>query len=212
MLHAQARIYVCNNCLTFVSMKLFRFAPVLMLLLQCSPQQPVKPDQTHQTGTPALSDTLPVATTPADTKGYAIQLLEEKTRVSDDGPVNACLDSLKSANPAVRNFYWKVLRVILRDSDGALSETLGSRLIDLLQRNPQEFVAQYEICDMTIRAKCTSFMGYENFMEEVPEQAIDEKFGKLKSGCKNCSADQTEILDDICQEIKKAVRWYRKNE
>ena len=192
-------------------MKSLYFVPVFVLLVQCSPPQPVNPNQTQQPAPPVLPDTLPVTTTPTDTRAYANQLLEEKTGVSDDGPVNACLDSLKSANPAVRNFYWKVFRIILRDSDGALSETLGSRLIDLIHRNTQEFIVQYEVCDMTIRAKCTSFMAYENYMEDTGEKEIDETFSRLKTGCKNCSAAQIQTLDDICREIKKTVQWYRKN-
>lgn len=193
-------------------MKLLLFVPLLLLTVQCSPPQPVNPIQTNPPDNPVLTDTIPVVSTPTDTRAFAVQILEDKASVQDNDPVNACLDSLKSADPAVRNFYWKVFRVILRDSDGALSETLGSRLIELLHRNTQEFVAQYEICDMTIRAQCTSFMAYEKWMDEATEQAIDDEFRSLKADCKNCLAEQTVTLDDICREIKKTIRWYRKKE
>lgn len=194
-------------------MKLALFVSLFILTVQCtSPPPPAKPQEDASSDLPVATDTIEVVTISADTRAYATQLLEEKAKVSDDGPIEACLDSLYSKDPAVRNFYWKVLRVILRDSDGALSETLGARLLALMQSNPMEFAAQYDLCEATIRAKCTSFMAYEKFMNETPENAVDEVFRTLKSDCKNCQTAQLETLDDICREIKKGIRWYRNNE
>jgi hypothetical protein len=71
-----------------------------------------------------------------DTKAFGDKVLKGLVTVSDDELTFACMDSLTSNNAQTRSFYWEVFKVILKQSDGALSEVVGANAYAFLQKYP----------------------------------------------------------------------------
>lgn len=63
-------------------------------------------------------------------------IYQEKIIPSDDSLTFSVIDSMLCYNKENRNFYWKVVTNILKKSDGALSEALGSKIKNIFENQP----------------------------------------------------------------------------
>ena len=65
--------------------------------------------------------------------------MNDELRPSDNFITFRILDSLTSPNKQTRKYYLPVFNKILRQSDGALSEVMGTPIIEFLKQYPTDF-------------------------------------------------------------------------
>jgi hypothetical protein len=142
-----------------------------------------------------------------DTKVFANKLLRGLAKVSDDTPTFACMDSLTSNNVETRDFYWQVFQVILKKSDGALSEVVGGYLLAYLQKYPDEFAKKYSKLNKELKSQCVHFAAYEySFSDE------NDKKNQIKAPvCEQCNSKENGVLDTFFKEISVEVEEIRKD-
>jgi hypothetical protein len=136
-----------------------------------------------------------------DTNEFANKVLMGLAKVSDDNPTFACMDSLVSNNVKTRDFYWQVFQVILKKSDGALSESVGSYLITYLQKYPKEFAKRYSKLNNERQSKCVHFAAYEYYFSEESEK----KIVTIKQSCENCNSKEKSIMEKFLKEISAEI-------
>jgi uncharacterized membrane-anchored protein YjiN (DUF445 family) len=138
----------------------------------------------------------------AKIKKYAQQILENKIYPSDDDETFGCMNQLFTENQKDLNLYFNVFRVIVKKSDGALSEVVGQYILNFLKSNPDFFIKQYSEFDSEEKNRFTGFMAYEFYFSETDYKAeIDEFFTKVSNGIK--SESETRILTEIKESVKK---------
>jgi hypothetical protein len=101
-----------------------------------------------------------------NTKLHADSILADNIIPMDDEATFACMDSLMSVNPETRNFYFKVMRVIVSKSDGALSEMVGVKLKKYLELFAYEFFENYKTLLNIEKESFVSFIGREFYLSE----------------------------------------------
>lgn len=74
-----------------------------------------------------------------NSRTIAEQFMNDELQPSDNYVTFRILDSLTSANKNIRKYYLPVFNKILKQSDGALSEAMGTPIIEYLKKYPTEF-------------------------------------------------------------------------
>lgn len=116
------------------------------------------------------------------------------------------MDSLSSKNVKTRNFFFKVFIKILDKTDGALSEAVGSYVLQYIERYPEEFLNRTNKIDKKYFDKFAHFSGYElGFSEDYGKSWLDS----LTSRCLNCDSNEFKKLNtfkEIAQETINEVK------
>jgi hypothetical protein len=163
--------------------------------------------------TESLSQTIKVSETEKDKtveidtakiKKYAQQILDNKIYPSDDNETFECINQLFAENQKDINFYFNVFRVIVKKSDGALSEAIGQYVMSFLRSNPDFFIEKYSEFDSDEKNKFVGFMAYEFYFSETDYKTeINEYFAKVSNGIK--SESETKTKTKILTEMKESV-------
>jgi hypothetical protein len=74
-----------------------------------------------------------------NSRTIAERFMNDELRPSDNYITFRILDSLTSPNKNTRKYYLPVFNKILIQADGALSEVMGTPIIELLKKYPTEF-------------------------------------------------------------------------
>ncbi|MEP1032062.1 hypothetical protein [Ekhidna sp.] len=74
-----------------------------------------------------------------DSRTIAERIMNDELQPADNFITFRILDSLTSTNKQTRKYYLPVFNKILKQSDGALSEVMGTPIINLLKQYPTEF-------------------------------------------------------------------------
>ncbi len=131
--------------------------------------------------------------------------------LSNDTEVLSLLDSLKAKDKTSRPFYFKVITLSKKKSDGYYSEGLGHTGYNYVVHNTQEFVSYFENkqChtdnDLATWADIVilEFSIRRNGSYDKP--IVDDYINKLKSNCKDCSTAQKEIINKFGFTLK--AKW-----
>lgn len=81
----------------------------------------------------------------SELKQYALNVLAGKQDPSDNLFTFAMYDSLCSPNMETRKFYYSVFAYSLPKADGAVSESLGSYIINYMDKYPAEALTNYQL-------------------------------------------------------------------
>ena len=74
-----------------------------------------------------------------DSQTIAELFINDDLQPSDNFITFRVLDSLTSSNKQTRKYYLPVFNKILKQSDGALSEVIGTPIVEFLKQYPTEF-------------------------------------------------------------------------
>ncbi len=183
------------------------------ILLSCNSKTEKKAELKKPISTESLSQNIKVSeieknnTVEIDTakiKKYAIQILENKVYPSDDDETFECINQLFAENQKDLNFYFKVFRVIVKKSDGALSEAIGQYVMSFLRSNPDFFIEKYSKFNSDEKNKFIGFMAYEFYFSETDYKTeISEFFAKVSNEIKSKSESKTKILSEIKESVTK---------
>lgn len=135
---------------------------------------------------------------------YAQQILENKIVPSDNDETFECLNQLFVENQKDLNFYFNVFRVIVKKSDGALSEVIGQYIIRFLRSNPDFFIEKYSKFDSDEKDEFIGFMAYEFcFSDKDYKTEISDFFAEVSTGIKSKSESKTKILSEMQELVTK---------
>ncbi len=117
---------------------------------------------------------------------YAKLILENKINPSDNVETFQCLKQLYTTNKNDLEFYFKVFRVIVKKSDGALSEIMATEIMDFMKFNPAFFIENYLKFDTNEKNRFIGFMAYEFYlMDPNSKKEMNEYFLSINSKIKS---------------------------
>ena len=127
--------------------------------------------------------------------------------VSDDTNTFAFLDSVLTNNLETRHFYLFVFNSVLRVTDGALSESIGSECKAYLEKYPCDFIAiKSNKLYLENYKKWIDFAAFEFYFNQDPIGAINKSIDTLKlkvqTDCKNQLAELENIRTKLIEFIK----------
>ena len=206
-----------NRVYTDVANNMKKLLQILFLtqfiLLSCNSKTEKKAELKKPVSTESLSQTIKVSETEKDKtveidtakiKKYAQQILDNKIYPSDDNETFECINQLFAENQKDINFYFNVFRVIVKKSDGALSEAIGQYVMSFLRSNPDFFIEKYSEFDSDEKNKFVGFMAYEFYFSETDYKTeINEYFAKVSNGIK--SESETKTKTKFLTELKESV-------
>ncbi|MES2779747.1 MAG: hypothetical protein V4651_07580 [Bacteroidota bacterium] len=143
--------------------------------------------------------------------------LGNKWNLRNDNTALALLDSLTAKNKQSRPFYFKVVTLMYKKSDGYFSEALGLAGKEYIENNTKEFIANfdYKNCftnkDLTTWADIVILEFSLSGQGEYNKSIIDSYIKKLKSNCKECSPTQKENIHKFGLTLQNEWRKFMKN-
>lgn len=109
-------------------------------------------------------------------------------KLSDNEATFSILDSLTTQNKETRPFYYAIFTKVMQESDGALSEVVGSYGQKYAETFAKEF---YENLDNEAYRSSydnwVGFIGYEILMAIDPMKALDSFLSIQQQNCEECS-------------------------
>jgi hypothetical protein len=134
-------------------------------------------------------------------KNYAQMILENKIQPTDDEQTFECINQMFTENEKDLNFYFKVFRVILKKSDGALSESIGGFAMSFLKYNPDFFIENFSSFENAEKERFVGFIAYEIYFENDSKTEVDNYISKVE----NRLIDKSDLKIGILMEIKKSL-------
>ena len=137
---------------------------------------------------------------------YAELILANEIYPSDDDETFECIKELFTNDKDDLEFYFKVFRVIVKKSDGALAEAIGLEIMNFIKFNPDFFLEQYSNFDLDEKNNFIGHIAYEFYFSEPDHNAeINQYFDKVNSRIKLKTESKTKQLDTIKELTKKAT-------
>jgi len=102
----------------------------------------------------------------------AERIMNDELRSSDNFITFRVLDSLTSPNKKIRKFYLPVFNKILKQSDGALSEDMGTPIMEYLKKYPNEFARTIKSDELF--EPDSNFVAYELYFSDDYKSEIAE--------------------------------------
>ncbi len=90
--------------------------------------------------------------------------MNDELQPSDNFITFRILDSLTSPNKNARKYYLPVFNKILKQSDGALSEAMGTPIIEFLKKYPTEFARTIKSNELF--EQYSNFAAYELYFSD----------------------------------------------
>src|SRR5207253_2430694 len=121
-----------------------------------------------------------------------------------------CLDSLVSNDPATRAYYGKVFRVILRQADGALAESVGGYAISYMKEYPAEAIENYKEMKNEEQEHLLEFVAFEFYtMGNDYRKEVDSFSKEIEQNCSACSPETIHIAALVSDRIRvKAKKMF----
>jgi hypothetical protein len=133
-----------------------------------------------------------------DQRTHAIGIIDGRIVPEDDAMTIRCMDSVMSRNPATRQFYFKVLSVIVAKADGALSEIVSAYLKTIFNAYPSEFLAFYKD-PQTLKEAVEDFLAFE--FEGVMTNEQEVYFASIQKACASCSAEDRQLIETLKRKV-----------
>lgn len=150
--------------------------------------------------------------TEIDTHTHSEKILDGTVLPQDDEVTFACMDSLLSQNKDTQNYYFKVMRVVVSKSDGALSTMVGVKLKEYLEKSSISFLRNFRTLDSVEQKNFSWYLANEYYMEaDNGQEAIKNAANflvQLKNYCDKCKKFIGEI-DRLNQEIAFTIKLYK---
>ena len=138
---------------------------------------------------------------------FAESILENKTYPSDNDETFACIKKMYTKNQSDLEFYFKVFRVIIKKSDGALAEVMGLEIMNFLKFNPDFFIDKYSEFEPNEEKSIIGYLAYEFYFSEPEHNAeIDSFFQEVKSNFKSSTEPKRKYLNLIKELTKIEVQ------
>ena len=103
-------------------------------------------------------------------------------------------------------FYFKVFRIIVEKSDGALSEVMGIEIMKFMEFNPDYFIEQYSKFEFDEQKRFINQIAYEFYFTEPGHNVeIENYFEKVNSKFKLTTEPKRKYLNSIKELTKKAT-------
>jgi hypothetical protein len=114
-----------------------------------------------------------------NSRTIAERIMNDELQPSDNFITFRILDSLTSTNAKTRKLYLPTFNKILMQSDGALSETMGTPIIEYLKKYPTEFIRAtksdelFELYSNFAAYELYFSDGYKSEISEIERTALD---------------------------------------
>ncbi|MDN3494225.1 hypothetical protein [Winogradskyella bathintestinalis] len=142
----------------------------------------------------------------AKIRKYAELILKNEIYPSDNDETFECIKQIFTEEENDLEFYFKVFRVIVEKSDGALSEAIGLEIMNFIKYNPDFFIEQYSEFDLEEKQKFIGFMAYEFYFTEPEHNAeINQYFTEVNSRIKQSTEPKRKYLNSIKELTKIAT-------
>ena len=142
------------------------------------------------------------------TKTIGELILADSIKAVDNEVSFRCLDSLVTADPVSRAFYFSVFKKIMSHSDGALSEVVGEFSKKYIETYPGEF-ANYATSFPKAQLELWAFQTVEHVLVAVDEKQYknaNEWTNKIMRDCKDCSTQQLATMRRFNETIVRAAK------
>ena len=145
-----------------------------------------------------------------DIDQYAKMFYQGQFAVSDDTLTFSFLNSVLTTNSETRAFYFHIFNSVLRVTDGALSESIGSECRAYLERYPCDFI---KIKSSKLYSdnynKWIDFAAYEYYFEQDAIKVINDKISLIKPTVQSNCVNQLNELENI---RSKLIEFIKENE
>jgi hypothetical protein len=138
--------------------------------------------------------------------------LDKDWNLNNDTEALALLDSLTAKNMDSRSFYFKVVTLTFKKSDGYFSEGLGNAGKEFIENHTPEFATYFDNPGCFTHADLETWaeiamLEFEIIISErdYNKPVIDAFINKLRANCKNCSPGQKEIIEKFGKILK--LKW-----
>jgi uncharacterized protein YcfL len=137
---------------------------------------------------------------------YAESILENEIYPSDNDETFECIKQIYTKDKNDLEFYFKVFRIIIEKSDGALSEAIGIEIMNFIKYNPDFFIEQYAEFKLEEKRKFIGFMAYEfYFAEPEHNEEIERYFNEVNLKFKKSTEPKRKYLNSIKELTKIAT-------
>lgn len=129
---------------------------------------------------------------------YAEAILKNEVYPTDNDETFECIKQMFTNEKDDLEFYFKVFRIIVEKSDGALSEAIGIEIMSFLKYNPDFFIEQYSEFKLEEKQKFIGFMASEFYFTEPNHNAeIKQYFSEVSSKIKHSTELKRKYLNSI---------------
>jgi hypothetical protein len=137
---------------------------------------------------------------------YAESILKNEIYPSDNDETFECIKQIFTKDKNDLKFYFKVFRVIVEKSDGALSEAIGLYVMDFIKYNPDFFIEQYSEFKLEEQKRFINSMAYEFYFTEPEHNAeIARYFTEVNSKLNQSTEPKRKYLSAIKELTKIAT-------
>jgi hypothetical protein len=137
---------------------------------------------------------------------YAELILKNEIYPSDNDETFECIKQMFTKEKNDLEFYFKVFRVIVEKSDGALSEAIGLEIMNFIKYNPDFFIEQYSEFELEEKQRFIGFMAYEFYFTEPEHNAeINQYFTEVNSRFEQSTEPKRKYLNSIKELTKIAT-------
>jgi hypothetical protein len=137
---------------------------------------------------------------------YAELILKDEINPSDNDETFECIKQIFTNDKNNLEFYFKVFRVIVEKSDGALSEVIGLEIMNFIKYNPDFFIEQYSKFTLEEQQKFVGFIASEFYFTEPEHNSeIDKYFNEVNSKIKQSTESNRKYLNTIKELTKIAT-------
>ena len=129
---------------------------------------------------------------------YAESILKNKIYPSDNDETFECIKQMFTEDQNDLEFYFKVFRVIVEKSDGALSEAIGLEIMNFIKYNPDFFIEKYSEFKLEEKQRFIGFMAYEFYFTEPEHKVeIERYFTEINTKIKQSTEPKRKYLNSI---------------
>ena len=135
---------------------------------------------------------------------FAELIMKDSVRPSDNFCTFRVMDSLNAKSLVDRKFYFKVFLNIMKKSDGALAEAVGSPAYDYVEKHTKEFFELAQTATNEQFELWANNVGVEIFLSSTnnPTKDAEEYYMKLRE---NCSLEQKKEVEKFCKIIRETI-------
>lgn len=114
-----------------------------------------------------------------DVEKYAEKILENKVYPSDNDETFNYLDTFLKFNSDELDLHFKVFRVIVQKSGGALAEVMGQYIFSFIKRRPNYFLKEYATFNKKEQKQWIHHLAYEFYFNEDSVTVIEDEFNRI---------------------------------
>lgn len=135
---------------------------------------------------------------------FAELIMKDSVRPSDNFSTFRVMDSLNAKSLEDRKFYFKVFLNIMKKSDGAIAEAVGSPAYDYAEKHTKEFFELSQAITKEQFELWANNVGVEIYLssQDNPTKEAEEYYKKL---LENCSPEQKSMVEKFHKIMKKAI-------